>query len=102
MAKDLHTVAVSGKGDGPAQEDRLILLMKKQLANAAGGSAGAAVTVALTGLELPASYGVQVTPSQDATVWISGRSQTGFTINIAPRLASNTLAAGTIDVLVFA
>jgi hypothetical protein len=102
MAKDLHTVAVSSKGDGPAQEDRLIVLMKKGLANAAGGSAGAAVTIALTGLELPASYGVQVTPSQDATVWTSGRSQTGFTINLAPRLAANTLAAGTVDVLVFA
>jgi len=102
MAQDLHTVAVPDKSDPLAMQDRLILLMKKQLAHAAGGSAGAAVTVVLTGLSLPASYCVNVTPSQDATTWVSGRSQNGFTINIAPRLAASTLAAGAVDVTVHA
>lgn len=102
MAKDLHTVAVPSQSDPLANEDRVILLVKKALANAAGSGAGAAVTIPVTGLQLPASYAVQVTPSQDATAWISGRSQTGFTINLAPRLAANTLAAGTVDVVVLA
>jgi len=102
MAKDLHTVAVSSRSDPLTNEDRVILLVKKGLANAAGGSAGAAVTIAVTGLELPASYTVQVTPSQDATAWITSRTQAGFTVNLAPRLAANTLAAGTVDVVVIA
>lgn len=102
MAQDIHSVAVSDKSDALAQQDRLHLLMKKQLAHAAGGSAGAAVTVALSGLSLPASYTVQATPSQDATTWVTNRTQAGFTVNIAPRLAASTLAAGAIDVVVMA
>jgi type IV secretory pathway VirJ component len=101
MAKDLHTIAVA-TGSDLSNEDRLVVLMKKQLANSAGGGAGQSVTIAVTGLTLPASYAVQATPDQDATVWISGRSQTGFTINLAPRLAANTLAVGKVDVVVMA
>lgn len=102
MSKAIHTVSLPAQSDPLSQEDRVVLLVKKALANAAGSGAGAAVTIAVTGLQLPASYVVQAMPSQDATIWISGRSQTGFTINLAPRLAANTLASGTVDVLVLA
>lgn len=102
MAFDLHTISVKDGSDALANGDRLSVLLKKQIANAAGGSAGAAVTVALTGLKLPPKYAVFVSPDQDATWWISGRSQAGFTINLAPRLAANTLAAGKLDLAVFA
>ena len=47
-----------------------------------------------------ASYGVQVTPSQDATAYVSGKTSSGFNVVLEPRLAANTLAVGTFDVLV--
>lgn len=102
MSYDLHTVSVNKASSALAMSDRIAVLLQKQVANAAGGSAGASVTVALTGLELPASYAVFVSPGQDATWWISSRTQAGFTVNLSPRLAANTLAAGSIDILVLA
>lgn len=51
---------------------------------------------------LPAVYGVQATVDQDATVYITGRTQAGFTVNIAPRLAASTLAAGAVDLFIVA
>lgn len=100
MAKILHHIAVADASDPLANPDRLGVLFKTQLANGVGGGAGAAVAIVLAGMELPAAYNVQATPSQDATVWISARTQAGFTVNIAPRLAATTLGAGFIDVLV--
>jgi len=102
MAQDLHTISVSDASDPLAQADRLLVVLKKAVANVAGGSAGASVTVAVTGLRLPAKFTVFVTPDQDATHWISGRSAAGFTVNLSPRLAASTLAAGTLDILVLA
>lgn len=98
MAVDLHTVSISAGSDPLAQSDRLGVA-KLQIANGVGGGAGAAVAVAVA-INLPASYVVHATPSQDATVWISARTQAGFTVNIAPRLAATTLAVGTIDLLI--
>jgi hypothetical protein len=48
---------------------------------------------------LPASgqYAVDIELSQDATHYITGKSSAGFTVNIQPRLAANTLAAGTFN-----
>lgn len=100
MAKIVHSVAVADASSPLANPDRLGVLLQTQIANGVGGGAGAAVAIAITGLELPATYNVQLNPSQDATVWVSARSQTGFTVNIAPRLAATTLSAGAIDVLV--
>lgn len=51
---------------------------------------------------LPASYVVQATVDQDANVYITGRTQAGFTVNITPRLAGNTLAAGAVDLVIIA
>lgn len=102
MAQDLHTVSVSDSSDPLAQADRVFMLLKKAFANAAGSGAGAALAVPITGLRLPASYAVFVNPGQDATWFITARTQTGFTVNLAPRLAANTLAAGTFDLLVLA
>lgn len=99
MSKIIHSVAVPPQSDPLGFEDRIVLL-RKAVANAAGGSAGAAVTVAVSNLQLPANYSVVVNPAQDATWWVTAKTRTGFTINLAPRLAANTLAAGTIDFLV--
>lgn len=99
MSRILHSIATL-TGTSLAQEDRLIS-GHFTLSHAAGGSAGAAVTATFTGA-LPAAYNVQGTPSQDATVWISAKTQAGFTVNIAPRLAASTLAAGTVDIRITA
>jgi hypothetical protein len=102
MALDVHDVSIL-RGSSPlAAPDRLSVLLQKQIANAAGSAAGAAVQIPITGLELPASYAVFVSTSQDATYYISGRTQSGFTINLSPRLAASTLVVGTLDLLVVA
>lgn len=100
MTFPVHTVQVK-KGSDLSRVDQIDLYLKKQIANAAGSSAGAAVAVAVAA-PLPAKYAVFVSPSQDATWWITNRTQAGFTINLAPRLAANTLAAGTLDLMVLA
>jgi hypothetical protein len=71
--------------------------------NAAGGGAGQPVTVTINTLKnLPANYGVLVNPGQDATWFVSGKSATGFSVTLTPRLATSTLAAGTIDIFLYA
>jgi hypothetical protein len=61
---------------------------------------GSAFDVA--GLRLPATYSVIPSLDQDCTVYITNRTQTGFRVNVAPRLAASTLAAGTLDLLIAA
>lgn len=102
MPFDIHTAEIPDGGYGFNQKGRALLGCGLAVANAAGGAAGASVTVAVTGLKnLPTNFGVLVNPGQDATWWISGKSATGFTINLSPRLAANTLAAGTVDWFLF-
>jgi hypothetical protein len=102
MALDLHTIGVVGGSDPLAHGDRLLVLLRKSLASPVGGSAGAAVAINIVSPNLPANAAIFVTPSQDATHWITNRTAGAFTVNIAPRLAANTLAAGTFDLLVLA
>lgn len=96
MAIDIHTISIPNGVNGFGRQDRVRMGLGLSVANAAGSGAGAAVTVAVTA-SLPSNYNVMVNPGQDATWWITNKSATGFTINLAPRLAANTLAAGTID-----
>lgn len=83
---------------------RKCMLNINDIENPAGGSAGALVDVTVEFDEpLPSyvtSYNVQVTPNQDATVFVTSKEVTGFTITLRPRLATDTLAAGTLDVLI--
>ena len=105
MAFDLHTVSAPIGTDAPSLLDRRVIGTLKQAANGAGGGAGAAVTTAITGLNLPANYLVIVTPNQDAVPYVptdSTKTQNGFHVVLNPRLAANTLAAGTFDVLIVA
>ena len=75
------------------------------LTNAAAGSAGASVAVNVLSQDnvLPASaqYSVEVELSVDATAYITAKTASGFTVNIQPRLAAVTLAAGTFNVGVY-
>ncbi len=95
----------SPDGATPARTDRAILGVVPGIANAAGGSAGAAVVTAValpSTADLPANYAVVVNPGQDATWFVSGKTATGFNVTLTPRLATNTLAAGTFDVVIHA
>ena len=102
MAIDKRVLAVLD-GSGGIYTDRVILGVQIGLANAAGGSAGATVTTAVTLAELlPATYTVLVQPNQDATAYVSSKTASGFNVVLNPRLAANTLASGTFDVVVIA
>ncbi|MHB1266298.1 MAG: hypothetical protein ACYCY2_01700 [Acidithiobacillus ferriphilus] len=86
----------------PADSASMVVGIYNNVANAAAAAAGDSVTVALTlAGELPASYGVQVTPSQPCAVSVA-KSGNALTITLTPLASTVTLAAGTIDVLVTA
>lgn len=99
MAKYVHTISILAAAADFGTQDHVRMGLKLAVANAAGSGAGAAVTVAVTGT-FPPAYAVVVNPGQDATWWISAKTSAGFTINLAPRLAASTLAAGTVDFVV--
>jgi hypothetical protein len=102
MAFERHTIETPPGADRPILYDRIIYGRIGAVANAAGSGAGASVTTAVSGLELPASYTVVIMPSQDAVWYITNKTQSGFSVVMNPRLAANTLAIGTFDVLIFA
>jgi hypothetical protein len=103
MAINKHTVAVLDGTVGSPFTDRLQIGQILGVANLIGGGAGQVVTTAVTFAEpLPPNYQVIVTASQDATAWVSGKTALGFNVNLEPRLAANTLAAGTFDLLIIA
>lgn len=66
------------------------------------GGAGTSVEVAVAGLELPEVYTVNVTPNQDAVCNVTDKTQDGFTLTLYPRLATDTLVAGTADIQIMA
>ncbi len=103
MSQMIHSVEVpEGALAGLSQKGRLLIGLLPGVANVVGGAAGAAVTVVVTDLKnLPANYTVMVNPGQDATWFVSAKTSTGFTVTLNPRLAANTLAAGTVDIAIF-
>ena len=98
MSFELHTIEVPDGGFGFNQKGRALMACGLGVANVIGGGAGVAVTVVVAGLKnLPANYAVLVNPGQDATWFVASKTSTGFIITLNPRLATNTLAAGTVD-----
>jgi hypothetical protein len=99
MPFDVHTIEVP---DGAMLNnyDRVIVGAQLAIANAAGGTAGAAVTTAVSFPSgLPSAYYVDVSPSQ-ASFWnVTSKTNTGFNVVLTPP-SGVTLAAGTFDVLV--
>ena len=102
MGLDIHTIDVAPGSNPTAQPDRVAFAILPNVPNLAGGSANTPVVTAITGLQLPANYTAQVTPSQDATAFVSGKTQTGFNVTLVPRQTTSTLAAGTFDLLIVA
>lgn len=103
MAIDKHTVAVLDSPTVAAFTDRVFLGQQLAVTNAAGGSAGATVTTVVTFPEpLPPAYSVFIQSYQDCTAYVTTKTVFGFSVVQTPRLAANTLAAGTFDVMVVA
>ncbi|MDE2101955.1 MAG: hypothetical protein KGL39_32210 [Patescibacteria group bacterium] len=100
---DVHTQKFAQGSALPAQQDRLANYVAYGIANGSGG-AGATVTVAVTvpGNQLPASgnYFVDYDLPADYTVFTTAKTAAGFTVNLQPRLASNSVAAGTFNLWV--
>jgi hypothetical protein len=103
MSIDIHTIE-QPDGLGGVNGDRVILGMKHGIANVAGSGNGASVATAISGFKnLPASgYTVMIMPGQAAVGWVTSRTSTGFTVNLAPNDPGATLASGTFDVIVMA
>ena len=103
MGIPLHVVDMIGSTPS-GQNDRLTAVVQANIANGAGGGAGVVVSVPVTFAEkMPtANYVAFVEANQDATTWASAKTTAGFTANIQPRLASQTLAAGSFDILIIA
>ena len=103
MPHPVHTIVVpDGAIRGLSNPGEITLGVLKGITNAVGGGAGAAVTTVVSGLKLPAAYTVLVQPNQDATAFVTAKTATGFSVTLTPRLAANTLAAGTFDVVIVA
>ncbi len=104
MSIDLHTVSLVA-GTTPLRSNALFV-GAMTVSNAVGSAAGASVTVSVAapaGKAFPGSaYKVVATPNQDAVAFVTGKSASGFTLTLNPRLAANTLAAGTVDLMIIA
>jgi len=101
MSKIFHAIELK-KGSSNASNDSLIVGNQPNIANIAGAGAGLTVVTAVAFANLPANYSVLITPNQDATAFVSSKTANGFNVTLTPRLAANTLAAGTFDVMVLA
>lgn len=95
-----HTIGII-TGSNTARADIILVGVQSKVANAIGGGAGVAVTTTVTfSKELPPNYAVHITPAQDAVAYVNNRTASGFDVVLNPRLAANTLAVGTFDILV--
>lgn len=101
MAIIVHTVEVKDGGDGLANQDRLTVL-PMTVANGAGG-AGATVTVAVAFSDpVPLPYKVFFDAGQGVLCFATEKNVMGFTLNINPRLAADSVAAGSVSMMVVA
>jgi hypothetical protein len=102
MGLPVHTIEVLNGSSPLWNPDRVKVLMEFAVANGAGGGAGQSVTLNFTGLDLPTRYAVFVDAGADIVAFAAAKTQAGFTLTLNPRLAANTIAAGTVNVLILA
>jgi len=100
MALDQHTISIP-TGSTPANTDRTLIGNIVDVPNLAG-AAGVTVTTAVAMADLPANYSVHVSPSQGCGVFISGKTNAGFNVNLVPFAATVVIDAGVFDLTVVA
>lgn len=99
--KPVHTVNTPSDSDSPLSDQMIV--SRFNVANVIGGGAGLAVVTTVTFAEpIPLPYHVSVTPDQDAVAFVTAKTAAGFTLTLNPRLAANTLAVGSNEVIVVA
>lgn len=78
-----------------------VITMGTATATYASQSAGVTSTIAVTWTEpVVTPYCILPSMVEDATWFITSKTTLGFTLNIFPRLAANSLAGGTVEILV--
>jgi len=108
MPLPVHTLTVVDPvagtvGKGLVDSGKILFAKLSSVANLAGGGAGQAVTTTVTlDKQLPAEFTVVVNPGQDATWYVNNKTANSFDVVLNPRLAANTLSAGTFDLVLFA
>ena len=96
-----HVALLAGTNAADASNPRIGYQIN--IATPAAAASGTAVSGTVSFSEpLPANYGVIGTPSQAASLSISAKTSGGFTYSLYPNPNTNTLTAGTIDLLVVA
>jgi hypothetical protein len=100
---DYHTLETVDGATPTNRTDRLIVGFLPAVANAAG-SAGATVTVPISGLSLPAVYAVHATPASAVIASVPANSKTvsGFNLVLTPLSSSATVPASSTDIVIFA
>jgi hypothetical protein len=67
----------------------------------AAAGAGDSVSLTVSGLTLPSVFAVHALPSQPAIVSVGSKTNSGLCVNAYAPSSSITLAAGSVDILVF-
>jgi hypothetical protein len=99
---DIHTIE-SLDNSILSRTDRVLLLNLPQRPYAGGGAGVTVTAFTVSGQVLPPTYTVVLGDvGQAAVAFVTGRSFTGFTVKIAPLSSSASVAAGAIDVMIFA
>ena len=105
MGVPFHSIdAVEGFNEF-AYVDRAMIGLNLNVAYAAAGGVNTPVTASVTiptSAGLPANYAVFYEAGADVIVWFTAKSATGFTVNVGPRLSTDTVAAGTVNLLIVA
>lgn len=96
MGLPVHTVELLNGSAPLSNPDRVKLAHLFAVANASG-AASAAVTTAVSGLDLPANYFVDIECNQNVFVTITNKTQSGFNVVMTP-LTGVAVAAGTFNV----
>ena len=103
MPLDYHTVETVDGATPTNRTDRIIVGFLPGVTNPAG-TEGQPVSVVISGLTLPAAYAVHATPSQPVIASVNPTSKGfgGFTLTLTPLSSTQTVAAGSTDVVVVA
>lgn len=104
MALEIHTITVPDFASNFARTDRVFMGLLP-IAYSVGSGAGSVVTAAVTfgGSPMPTGYTVFFgNVPTDVTTFVTSPTSNGFTLNVEPRTAALTVAAGTLTALIVA
>jgi hypothetical protein len=101
MPLDYHSLETVDGATPTNRTDRLIVGFLPAVPNVAAAGAGDSVSLTVSGLTLPSVFAVHALPSQPAIVSVGSKTNSGLCVNAYAPSSSITLAAGSVDILVF-